>query len=727
MQKKSFASWFSKMSGRIPLRVILIVPFIIQLVAVVGLIGYLSFSNGQKSVYELTTVLRNEIISRIEQHLFDYLKTPHIINQINADAFRFKMLNITDPIAIQRYFWQQLQMFDSASYISFANEQGNYIGVERREDHTIAIGEKKEDQFYLYTETAEYLADNRGHQKKLTTNIKDYDPRERGWYKDTKKKNVPIWSDIYALLDATDLNLSVTQTVSANQPFFDKAGSFRGVLATDIFLSQISDFLVDLRIGKTGKTFIMERSGLIVASSTSEKPYLINPKNNEVSRLDAQNSQEPLIHHAAKYLIERFHDLKKIKSSYQLEFSLHGERQFLQVKPLQDERGIDWLIVVVIPQADFMEHINASTRLTVFLCLTALVIAILISLVISKWPVAPISRLKIAAQKLADGEWEQDLPCERSDEIGDLGKSFKSMAGQLRTMFGNLEELNKAYERFVPRQFLSCLKKDSIIDVQLGDQVQQEMSVLFSDIRAFTSMSERMSPADNFKFINAYLSRMEPAIIEHHGFIDKFIGDAIMALFSGGADDAVKAGIVMLQTLREYNTTRQRPDRLPINIGVGINTGRLILGTVGGGSRMDGTVISDSVNLASRLEGLTKMYNASLLISEFTYANLKGTYAIRCIDRVKVKGKSQPVSVYEVCDGDPSTIAELKMTTLDDFDAGLYSYRQKEFLTAKHHFNKVLQIHTIDKAAQIYIKRCEYFEQHGVPENWEGIEVLESK
>ena len=232
-----------------------------------------------------------------------------------------------------------------------------------------------------------------------------------------------------------------------------------------------------------------------------------------------------------------------------------------------------------------------------------------------------------------------------------------------RERFTNeLFQLNKAYERFVPYQFLSLLDKKNITDVQLGDQIEKEMSILFADIRGFTSMSERMTPRDNFAFINAYLSSLEPAIEEYYGFIDKYIGDAIMALFPTNADDAVQAAVAMQKRLAEYNLTRGSPERPVIKIGIGIHTGRLMLGTVGCQNRMDGTVISDAVNLASRIEDMTKIYGATLLITEETYSHLNNAsqYAIRGIDRVKVRGKTAPVTVFEVFEGEPLTVIELK-------------------------------------------------------------------
>jgi PAS domain S-box-containing protein len=268
--------------------------------------------------------------------------------------------------------------------------------------------------------------------------------------------------------------------------------------------------------------------------------------------------------------------------------------------------------------------------------------------------------------------------------------------------------LNKAYERFIPRQFLSLLDKKSIIEVALGDHVEKEMSILFADIRGFTELSEKISPHENFKFINAYLCRMEPAITENNGFIDKYIGDAIMALFVGCADDALKAGIAMLERLNDYNETRQRPERPAIKIGVGINTGVLMLGTVGGQNRMDGTVISDAVNLASRIEGLTKTYGISLLITEHSYYKLKNTsqYHIREVDRVKVKGKSKGVTVYEVFDADLPEMKILKIQTLASFEAGFKLYHDNVLDEAYRCFEQVLAVNPTDQVAQIYLERC---------------------
>ncbi|HAX80414.1 MAG TPA: diguanylate cyclase [Cyanobacteria bacterium UBA11372] len=272
-----------------------------------------------------------------------------------------------------------------------------------------------------------------------------------------------------------------------------------------------------------------------------------------------------------------------------------------------------------------------------------------------------------------------------------------------------LFQLNEVFSRFVPRQFLQLLDKQTIVDIQQGDSVAKEMTVLFSDIRDFTRLSETMTPEDNFKFINGYLSRMEPAILQNHGFIDKYIGDAIMALFPGSADDAIKAAIAMLKTLAEYNTTRARPERPQIQIGIGINTGKLMLGMVGGNFRMDSTVISDAVNLSSRLEQLTKIYSVPLLISHYTFSQLQEpmNFALRLIDRVKVKGKSQKVAVFEVFDADPLEIKQAKLATKPLFEKALFMYHSGLLNEAKQLFEKSWQENPRDRVTQIYLMHCQ--------------------
>jgi predicted ATPase/class 3 adenylate cyclase/tRNA A-37 threonylcarbamoyl transferase component Bud32 len=276
-------------------------------------------------------------------------------------------------------------------------------------------------------------------------------------------------------------------------------------------------------------------------------------------------------------------------------------------------------------------------------------------------------------------------------------------------LYTDVANLNKAYARFVPQQLLQHLKKSSITEVNLGDNVELDMSVMFADIRSFTTLSEQLTPAESFRFINDYLARLEPVIVDHQGFIDKYIGDAIMALFSGGADDAVKGGIAMQKTLATYNQERQHSPYPPIRLGIGINTGRLMLGTVGGKDRMDGTVISDAVNLAARLESLTKRYKVDLLISHDTYTQLRypQSHSIRKIGTTEIRGRSKAVTIYEVFDADAIEVRAAKQAIADRFDRALTCYEKQDWQGAIHLFKACLDRVSSDPVAQYYLDQCQ--------------------
>lgn len=231
-----------------------------------------------------------------------------------------------------------------------------------------------------------------------------------------------------------------------------------------------------------------------------------------------------------------------------------------------------------------------------------------------------------------------------------MTKKFANAFRQSEEMAAHLWRLNQSMERFVPREFLRFLKKDNVMEIELGDHASHRMTVLFADIRDFTSLSEKLTPEENFRFINSFLNRMGPIIRDHHGFVDKYMGDGIMALFPDRAEDAVEAAIHLREELVRYNHDRGKMDYQPINFGVGLHTGDLMLGTVGENRRMDGTVISDAVNLASRIEALTKKLGIGIAISEATYACLASpdSYEIRYVGKEWVKGKSKEVSIFEV-------------------------------------------------------------------------------
>lgn len=421
-------------SRKIPLRSVLILPFILQIFAAVGLTGYFSLQNGQKAVNDVAAQLRGEIATRIDQNLQTYLAAPHLVNQINADAVSLGQLNMEDLTAWEHHIFRQKSKFNSVNGIVIINEKGQGVAIQTKDEGNLEIhatSTTNRNQLYIYS------VGERGERQKLLRVVNNFDPRKIKAYKQIVESGKPTWSPIYF---GETIN---TPVMAANQPVFDKNGKMLGVLFTTLRLSLIGNFLQTLKVGKSGQIFIIERSGMLVATSTAEKPY----RNKQ--RFLAANSQNIFTQATAKYLIERFNNLKKIKTSQQLDFLIEGKKQFVQVVPFQDDKGIDWLIVIAVPENDFMEQINANRYTTILLCLLALFLATVSGIVTSEWIAQPIRRLGKAASAIADGDFEQKVVTSSVKEVSALTTSFNLMSQQLKQSYEQLEDYSHSLEQKV--------------------------------------------------------------------------------------------------------------------------------------------------------------------------------------------------------------------------------------------------------------------------------------
>lgn len=283
----------------------------------------------------------------------------------------------------------------------------------------------------------------------------------------------------------------------------------------------------------------------------------------------------------------------------------------------------------------------------------------------------------------------------------------------------NIKALTTKYSQFFPKEFLQIIKKQNIHDAKLGDHAQRTMSILFSDIRNFTTLSEKMTPRESFNFINSYLNVMGPVVRKHNGFIQRVIGDGILALFPGAADDAVTCANAMLKELKLYNEGRDRAKYAPVRIGIGINTGSLMIGIVGEAGRMEGSVFSDAVNLAARLQELTKHYHTPILISEETYRNLSTSnlYRLRKIDRIRVRGREQIITLWEVFDSEPPEIKKYKLAIGPLFDEAVSLYIDRQFEEAEELFLTCLARNPQDATSQMFREQCNFNKRFGDQKN----------
>jgi len=387
------------------------------------------------------------------------------------------------------------------------------------------------------------------------------------------------------------------------------------------------------------------------------------------------------------------------------------------------------VIRLIIEDADKLTRTTILSGVLILGVFAAL--ALLISLATHQ-VVDPVLRLTNAVVAFENNSYRSDMldeVAQRGDELGHLAKAFDRMVFSINDTLRSKDKLLTASNRFVPYEYLDFLQRDNIEEIKLGDHVSAEMAVMFSDIRSFTTISEQMTPQENFDFVNHYLSQVSPIIRNEQGFVVKFLGDGMMAIFPYGVDYAVRAGINKIGQVRKLNIERHQRGQAPIEVGIGIHTGHMMVGMIGEHNRMQGDAFSDNVNLTSRIEGLTKYYAASLIISEETYLRLEepGSYLIRFLGRVQVKGRKRPIGLYEVYDADPGEIRDLKRKTQPEFDQAVKLYIAGKFPEAWDKFARILQVNPQDQTTRTYLARVEMHIDEGHNANWDGVEVMTSK
>ncbi|MEM8640644.1 MAG: ATP-binding protein [Cyanobacteria bacterium P01_G01_bin.54] len=418
---------------KLSLRTVLIVPFLLQIFAAVGITGYLSIRNGRQAVTDLASQLRNEVSQRIDSQLDSYLSQPAVINRVNSQAATVGKLNPTDLNKLENHFWQQIQLFPFFRQIYVGKPEGTFMGVNRQAEGVFLSKEVLGQGDQTRTQ---YAINEQGDRAEVLQ-VDQYDPRDRPWYQATETLKQPNWSDVYTFIQG---ELGIT----ASAPFYDAEGTLQGVMAVDLILAQISQYLQTIEVSETGKVFIIERSGLLIANSTTDEPFTKNPKTEELKRIAAADLKQPLIRDTATFLSEDI-NLEQIAATQQLSFFRNGERQFVQVSPYQDELGLDWLIVVVVPESDFMAQINANTRNTIALCGIALVTAAVLGIFTSRWIAQPVLALSQGADAIASGHLRHQVKEAPIHELNVLSQAFNHMGTQLNTAFETLEQ--KVQER----------------------------------------------------------------------------------------------------------------------------------------------------------------------------------------------------------------------------------------------------------------------------------------
>jgi PAS domain S-box-containing protein len=417
--------------GGISLQTALVSLFAVVTILAVGLVGMLSFYSGRQAVNDVSLQLRVEIVGRINEHVQEFLAFPQMINLSNARAIGQETGAAVDQQALVARFAEQVDLFPMVTSINYGNALGGLAnsGREPLDDSRYVI---ITDGFQAGT-FRKIALDSEVRQGRELAVRSDFDARTRPWYAHAQAQGGPVFSDIYIIFTGQDMSLA------ASRPVYDKDGTFLGVVSVDLFLSHLSRFLQEQRIGTTGQAFIMERSGKLVACSKS-RVLMVDDDPALSRRVRGVESDDPVVREAVQALTSRFEDLDALEGGHFLDFEIHGQKHLLQVSSLQVNPGIDWLVVVSMPESDFMAGIAAQNRNTILLTLGVLVLALLIGVLVARGIIRPISLLDGASRKLTSGSHPEEIDeitC--FVEVRNLTRSFNLMS---RKLFGSIQMLN---------------------------------------------------------------------------------------------------------------------------------------------------------------------------------------------------------------------------------------------------------------------------------------------
>ncbi|MEG4067087.1 PAS domain S-box protein [Microcoleus sp. Pol11C2] len=488
----------------------------LQIVAAVGIVGYLSFRNGDKAVEDLAEKLIAETGKRVEEKLISFLEHTQWVNQLNAEAIERGELNLQlekpQPRG-EKFLWQQMRSFKSIQWISFgAEKSGEYLGIWRNPTHNslqIVAANKSSNFHSIY-----YATDGNGTRTaKLKAEPRTYDARLRPWYKEAVAANKPIWTSIYPGFTPG------TVFIAASQPIRERNGKLLGVSAVDFSLSELQQYLHRIKLSQTGQIFAIERSGLLVASSSQESPFRKMSGKPQLQRVNVLDSQTPVIRTAAKYLYENFGGFGDIQQRQQLKFSRDGQEYFVEVLPFSDVYGLNWLIAIAVPESDFMGQINKNTRTTILLCWAALVLSTIAGVLTARWVTLPLLRLNEAAKDIAAREFDRAVSVSRLEEVGELAESFNEMAAQLKQSFQALAESEEKFAQLVENLpvgvsamtsggaviFMNSAGEQILGRGEMPDATAQELPQAY---QIYIAGTNQLYPAEQMPFVRA-LSGLE--------------------------------------------------------------------------------------------------------------------------------------------------------------------------------------------------------------------------
>jgi adenylate cyclase len=620
-----------------PLRWVLAIPFLVQIFLAVGGVGYLSYRNSQTAVEDLADRLLAETSNRILERLQTYTEIPPLATQINLDLAQSGQLDPNNLDNWRSHLVDQSQWFEQLTSLYFGSDRGEYVELNQNQRDRLEFRIKDRPNVLVRI----YQRQNGQWQFQRRTSL---DPQERPWYLTAASRSQPQWTQVYPFTTNTPPTLGI----SFVRPYYDTSGDLLGVFGADFTLAAIGQFLQELPVSQSGTTFIIERSGQIVASSIASSAEADSDSQDEFTN--------PLINATKAAIQQKFSNFEQIQQQQTLNFRYQGKRQLVQIAPFRDKYGLDWLIVAAIPETAFMAQIHSQARFTLLLCLIALAVATATGLLTARWLSRPLQDLGDAAGAIAAGNLDKQVTTPPTRELRRLAQSFNQMAQQLRESFSQLEhrvevrtaelrtERDKSEQlllNILPQAIAERLKEDSHAIAENFEEV----SILFADIVGFTPLSARLNPIQLVNLLNQIFSAFD-ALAERYNLEKiKTIGDAYMVAAGlplprhDHADAIAEMALEMQAAVAKIKAETNEN----LQIRIGINSGVVVAGVIGK-KKFIYDLWGDAVNIASRMESSGEP--GLIQVTVATYTRLKDRYAFVERGVITVKGKGEMMTYW---------------------------------------------------------------------------------
>jgi adenylate cyclase len=654
---------------------------------------------------ELSDDLMAQITQTVMVKADKYFLPAGVLVETSARLAEIGALSTTDNRQLELFTLGALKSYPQISMFYLGDEQGNYIRAWRLPDGNME-GRIINRNLSPATNTFKYWHPDFKVFKTETSTQIDYDPRDRPWFIGAKKVRGNYWTDAYIL--ARNKKPAVTSAY----PVINKAGKIIGVWGVDIELSEISTFLKGLKIGQNGIACIINAKNEVVAF-----PDISRLSKEEGGALRPVRVEELGIKPISKAFQEYF---KSGKSKFVIESQ--GKRYLSSFADFPPSFPAHWKVAMVVPEDDFIGGAKQLIRETLLICLVILVMAILLAFFIARSISRPIKLLTEETKNIRDFRLDDKV------EITSYIKEIQFMSDAISAMKAGLQ----AFRRYVPAELVRQLIHTGE-EARLGGQ-KRELTVFFSDISDFTGLAERLSPEALMLQLSEYFDALTQILSDQKATVDKYIGDSIMAFWGAPLPDpdhafhACTAALLCQEKLRELSQKWQSQGKSPFDTRFGLSTGETVVGNVGSSERINYTVMGDNVNLASRLEGVNKLYGTRIIVNRAAYEAVSQRFWLRPLDIVAVKGKREGTTIYELMGNrtereESGQIAEL----CGGFTRGFEAHLARDWAAAWAIFTELSRQFPADSPTALYLTRCRNYLDHPPGPEWQGIEYLEVK